>query len=159
VDPSHPVVPEYPVGLVGLFLLLDLVDHAHLVDLVDLVDPYLLVHLAGLVVLFLPEDLLVLFLLFRLEDLEHQLILCLRILLVGLVDPCHLVHLVDLLDLVRLVDQMDQLDPYQDGQACLRMGSFIRWAVEALENGDSQIDALSIAKHKFYRKWKNNLWQ
>lgn len=53
----------------------------------------------------------------------------------------------------------DQLDPYQDGQASQKMGSFIRWAVEALENGDSQATALSVARHKFKKRWNNSLRQ
>ncbi|NQU64103.1 MAG: hypothetical protein HQ517_07455, partial [SAR324 cluster bacterium] len=48
---------------------------------------------------------------------------------------------------------LDGLDSYRDGQASLRMGSYIRWVYEAIKQGISKEIALEAAAEKFQRKW------
>ena len=48
---------------------------------------------------------------------------------------------------------LKDFDPFQDGQAGLRMGYFIRWIYESLKQGKSKKDAIEIATDKFTCKW------
>lgn len=48
---------------------------------------------------------------------------------------------------------LNDLDPFQDGQAGLRMGLYIRWVYEALKQGASKQDSLAIATEKFSQRW------
>lgn len=48
---------------------------------------------------------------------------------------------------------IDTMDPFRDGQATLRMGSYIQWVYDALQLGSSQQAALAIAGEKFTRRW------
>ena len=45
------------------------------------------------------------------------------------------------------------LDPYQDGQASLRLGSYILWVFEALKQRESKMSALKTASAKFESCW------
>ena len=48
---------------------------------------------------------------------------------------------------------LDKLDPFQDGQASLRMGQYIRWLFEALKYGNTKEVALMIANEKYAAEW------
>ncbi len=48
---------------------------------------------------------------------------------------------------------LSELDPFQDGQASLRMGSFIRRAHEILKTGESKMTALATAAEEFAQVW------
>jgi hypothetical protein len=49
--------------------------------------------------------------------------------------------------------ELRNLDPFQDGQASLRMGQYIRWVYDALKQGASKQTALQIAAEKFSQRW------
>jgi hypothetical protein len=48
---------------------------------------------------------------------------------------------------------LNDLDPFQDGQASLRMGLYIRWVYDALKRGASKEAALRMATDKFEQRW------
>jgi hypothetical protein len=50
---------------------------------------------------------------------------------------------------------LSDLDPFQDGQASLRMGLYIRSVYEALERGEPKERALALAADEFVRRWGN----
>ncbi len=51
---------------------------------------------------------------------------------------------------------LDAFDPFQDGQASLRMGSYIRWVYEALKQGAAKETALAVVAEKFKQRWGDN---
>ena len=48
---------------------------------------------------------------------------------------------------------INDFDPFQDGQASLRMGHYIQWIYEALKQGASRQDALSMAAERHKQRW------
>ncbi len=52
-----------------------------------------------------------------------------------------------------LSSALDEVDPFRDGQAQLRMGSFVRWFMEAIVNGGDRSTALCEAIKKYQLEW------
>ena len=50
---------------------------------------------------------------------------------------------------------INDFDPFQDGQASLRMGLYIQWIYEALKNGASRQEALSLAAERHTQRWSD----
>lgn len=48
---------------------------------------------------------------------------------------------------------LDDFDPFQDGQASLRMGLYIRWVYEALKQGVPKQAALATAAEQYRQRW------
>jgi len=50
---------------------------------------------------------------------------------------------------------LNNFDPFQDGQASLRIGLYVHWVYESLNQGVSKKTALKIATEKFAQRWGN----
>jgi len=48
---------------------------------------------------------------------------------------------------------LDQLDPFRDGKASQRIGEFVAWYLEELDNGSNSDDAVRCATDKYSGKW------
>jgi len=48
---------------------------------------------------------------------------------------------------------LDELDPFRDGLAAYRMGSFLKWLMDCLEQGMSREDVMHIAATKYAQAW------
>jgi hypothetical protein len=48
---------------------------------------------------------------------------------------------------------VDQIDPFRDGMACQRMGEYIKWYIDDLDEGGNRDDALLCATKKYAAKW------
>ena len=48
---------------------------------------------------------------------------------------------------------LEELDPFRDGRAAERMGSYIRWLLEALEGGLDRDRAIEEAAERYGRQW------
>ncbi len=48
---------------------------------------------------------------------------------------------------------LDGLDPYRDGQAGVRMGSYIHWVYKELKRGMKKENAIKIATDRYSQKW------
>jgi hypothetical protein len=48
---------------------------------------------------------------------------------------------------------LDQLDPFRDGKASQRIGEFVAWYLEELENGSDSDDAVRHATEKYAKIW------
>ncbi|MEK9627529.1 MAG: hypothetical protein VW455_00760 [Nitrospinota bacterium] len=51
---------------------------------------------------------------------------------------------------------LDQLDPFRDGKAGQRIGEFVNWYLEGLDQNLSKNDALKSATNKYAEKWGND---
>jgi len=47
----------------------------------------------------------------------------------------------------------DQIDPFRDGQAGLRIGTYIRWLLDSMNSGQSRDEAILDANQKYSEKW------
>jgi hypothetical protein len=48
---------------------------------------------------------------------------------------------------------LNDLDPFQDGQASIRIGQYIGWIYNALQQGASKQEALQTAAHRYAERW------
>jgi hypothetical protein len=48
---------------------------------------------------------------------------------------------------------LDQLDPFRDGKASQRIGEFVSWYLEEIDNGSNPDDAVRKATDKYGEKW------
>lgn len=48
---------------------------------------------------------------------------------------------------------LSEIDPFRDGKAGKRIGDFLRWYLQALDNGDSRDRALDAASKKYLHSW------
>jgi hypothetical protein len=48
---------------------------------------------------------------------------------------------------------LDQLDPFRDGKASQRIGEFVSWYLEEIDNGLNSDDAVRNATDKYGEKW------
>lgn len=51
------------------------------------------------------------------------------------------------------LEGLEELDPFQDGQAGVRMGAYIRWIYEALNRGATPQGAIALASEQFAQRW------
>lgn len=56
-------------------------------------------------------------------------------------------------DLGNASSVLDLIDPFQDGRAKQRIGEYIGWYLEGLENGLSRDDSMKIATKSYSKKW------
>jgi hypothetical protein len=48
---------------------------------------------------------------------------------------------------------MDQIDPFHDGQAGERVGTYLRWLLEAFDRGYGRDAAIREANARYAEKW------
>lgn len=51
---------------------------------------------------------------------------------------------------------LDKLDPFRDGRAGERMGTYIRWMLEAFDNGKNHNDSIEYANNLYRKEWGND---
>ena len=51
---------------------------------------------------------------------------------------------------------LDQLDPFRDGKASQRIGEYIAWYLDSLDQSSSKAKALRTATKKYAEKWGND---
>jgi hypothetical protein len=51
---------------------------------------------------------------------------------------------------------LDQLDPFRDGKSGQRIGEFVTWYMESLDQNLNKNEALKIATNKYAEKWGND---
>jgi len=62
-------------------------------------------------------------------------------------DPASLPHLGNFSDV------LDSMDPFRDGCAGKRAGTYMRWFLEAIDNGERRASALRSANSRYSEKW------